>query len=72
MLNINQEIGMRIRNFRKRKNMTLLELSAKICKSKATLSKYERGEIVIDISTLYELQISLASMSTNCSLSPIE
>nr|WP_321292545.1 helix-turn-helix transcriptional regulator [uncultured Trichococcus sp.] len=55
MLNINQEIGMRIRNFRKRKNMTLLELSAKICKSKAMLSKYERGEIVIDISTLYEL-----------------
>ena len=55
MVNINQEIGMRIRNFRKRKNMTLLELSAKICKSKATLSKYERGEIVIDIATLYEL-----------------
>ena len=35
--------------------MTLDELAPAIHKSRATLSKYERGEISIDIDTLYEL-----------------
>lgn len=55
MRNISCEIGKRIREYRRQKNMTQEELAAKIYKSKATLSKYERGEIVIDIETLYAI-----------------
>ena len=39
--------------------MTLEELAAAVCKSKATLSKYEKGDIVIDIETLYEIADAL-------------
>ncbi|SDE36842.1 helix-turn-helix domain-containing protein [Sporomusa acidovorans] len=53
------EIGNRIRNFRKGKDITIQELSDKICKSKATVSKYEKGEIVIDIVTLYDIATAL-------------
>lgn len=55
MFDINIEIGKKIRNFRKQKKMTLDELAGRLCKSKATVSKYERGEIVLDIPTLYEI-----------------
>ncbi len=55
MSEISIEIGKRIRTFRKMRRMTLDELSAVICKSKSTLSKYEKGEIAVDIETLYEL-----------------
>ena len=53
------ETGKKIRYFRTGKNMTLEELAAAVCKSKATLSKYEKGEIVIDIETLYEIADAL-------------
>lgn len=59
MQNINAEIGKRIRNFRKMRNMTLENLSRIICKNKSTISKYEKGEIVIDIITLYEIANAL-------------
>ncbi len=39
--------------------MTLEELALAIHKSRATLSKYERGEISVDIETLYELAAAL-------------
>lgn len=52
---INTEIGKTIRNFRKKKKLTLVELSKALNKSKATVSKYERGEIVLDVVTLYEI-----------------
>ena len=52
---ISREIGRRIRNFRKSRRMTLEELSALVCKNKSTLSKYETGEIVLDIETIYEI-----------------
>lgn len=48
-------IGQKIRSFRKRKNLTLDEFGQKIYKSKANLSKYESGEISIDIDTLYQI-----------------
>ena len=53
------ETGKKIRYFRTGKNMTLEELAAAVCKSKATLSKYEKGDIVIDIETLYEIADAL-------------
>ncbi|WP_352407261.1 helix-turn-helix domain-containing protein [Acetoanaerobium noterae] len=55
MSEINVEIGKKIRNFRKNQKMTIEELAKLINKSKATVSKYEKGEIIIDIVTLYEI-----------------
>ena len=56
---ISREIGHRIRNFRKSRHMTLEELSTIVCKNKSTLSKYETGEIVLDIETIYEIARAL-------------
>ena len=55
MSELNREIGGLIRNYRKAKNLTQDELSEKICKSKSTISKYEKGEIAVDVETLYEI-----------------
>lgn len=59
MSEISTEIGNRIRNFRKKRKMTLDELAKQISKCKATVSKYEKGEIVIDIVTLYDIADAL-------------
>ena len=59
MSEIGVETGKRIRNFRKMRKMTLVELAACTHKSKATLSKYEKGEITIDIVTLYDISRAL-------------
>lgn len=59
MSTISIEIGNKIRQFRQSRKMTLDELASIIHKSRATLSKYERGEISIDIDTLYELADAL-------------
>ncbi len=56
---ISTEIGKRIRTYRKNKSMTIEELANLINKSKATVSKYEKGEIVLDIVTLYEIAKAL-------------
>ena len=55
MESINIAIGKRLRNYRKIRNLTLEDVSAKIGKSRSTISKYEKGEIAIDVETLYEL-----------------
>lgn len=60
MTEISQEIGKRIRTFRKMREMTLDELALKIYKSKSTISKYEKGEISIDIETLYDIADALS------------
>ena len=59
MSKISMEIGRQIRIFRKKRNMTLDSLAALICKSKSTVSKYEKGEIPVDIETLYEIANAL-------------
>ena len=41
------------------RRMTLEELASRIYKSKATLSKYEKGQIVVDIETLYSIAEAL-------------
>ncbi|MEA4955335.1 MAG: helix-turn-helix transcriptional regulator [Pseudoflavonifractor sp.] len=53
------EIGKRIRYFRQSRKMTLEDLASAIHKSKATLCKYEWGEISIDVETLYDLADAL-------------
>ena len=55
MSEITREVGRRLRLLRQNRRITLEELAAQIHKSRATLSKYERGEIAVDIDTLYDL-----------------
>lgn len=56
---IEKEIGRKIRFYRKQKNMTLQELACLINKSKPCVSKYELGQISIDIGTIYEIARAL-------------
>lgn len=59
MTELTKQIGGKIKTFRKKKNMTLQELADAICKSKATVSKYENGQISIDIIALYDISKAL-------------
>lgn len=59
MSKINQHIGSRIRSFRKSQGLTLQQLADMIHKSRASLSKYENGEITLDVETLYEISQAL-------------
>ncbi|MBQ5782156.1 MAG: helix-turn-helix transcriptional regulator, partial [Oscillospiraceae bacterium] len=59
MNEINVHIGSRIRNFRRMKKLTLQQLADLIHKSRATVSKYETGEIALDIETLYDISNAL-------------
>lgn len=59
MSEISVQIGERIRSARKNRDMTLGDLSDVIHKSKSTISKYESGEIAVDIETLYEIASAL-------------
>ena len=59
MNSVNEHVGSRIRLYRQMKLFTLAELSEKIHKSKATLSKYETGDIAVDVETLFEIAEAL-------------
>lgn len=59
MSRINQHIGARIRMYRKEQGMTLQQLADCINKSRASVSKYETGEITLDIETLFEISNAL-------------
>ena len=59
MGNITHFVGSRIRKYRKMKKMTLQQLADAIHKSRATVSKYENGEITVDVETLYEISGAL-------------
>lgn len=56
---ISVQIGKRIRGCRKKRQMTIEQLAKAIAKSKATVSKYEKGEIAMDVETLYEVADAL-------------
>lgn len=56
---ISTEIGKKIKSFRKGKGMTVQQLADLVHKSKATVSKYENGDIAIEIETLYGLAAAL-------------
>lgn len=55
MSEIRKHIGTRIRLYRKNKQYTQEEFSKMIHKSKSAVSKYECGEVSIDIDTLYDI-----------------
>ena len=63
MKEISMHVGQRIRLYRKMKGMTIETFAGMIRKSKATVSKYENGDISIDIETLFviarELDVSI-------------
>lgn len=50
--------------YRKARNLTLQQLGDKIHKSRASVSKYENGEITLDVETLFEIADAL-SVSPN-------
>lgn len=52
-------MGANIKTYRKLQHMTQQELANKIRKSMACISKYEKGEIAIDLYTLYEIAEAL-------------
>ena len=59
MNEISIAVGGRIRLYRQMKKLTLMTLAEKIHKSKATLSKYETGDIVVDVETLFDIARAL-------------
>ncbi len=59
MSEITIEIGKRIRMFRKKRSLTLQQLSQLINKNLSTVSKYETGDISVDVETLYEIADAL-------------
>ncbi|WMJ77271.1 MULTISPECIES: helix-turn-helix domain-containing protein [unclassified Sedimentibacter] len=54
-----QHVGSQIKMFRKIKKMTIDDLAKVISKSKSTVSKYESGEITVDIVTLFDIAKAL-------------
>ena len=59
MKEISIHVGQRIRLYRKTKNLTIEAFAGMIHKSKATVSKYENGDISIDIETLFTIAQAL-------------
>ena len=61
-------VGEQIRKYRKAGKMTLQDLADAIHKSRATICKYENGDLSVDIETLYEisqsLQVSMSQLTT--------
>ena len=52
---ISRQVGARIRTYRKMRKLTLQQLADQIHKSRASVSKYETGEVSLDIETLAEI-----------------
>lgn len=55
MNQINIHVGSRIRMYRKSRRFTLQQLADSIHKSRSSVSKYENGEVSLDIETLAEI-----------------
>ncbi len=55
MSELTEKLGARIRMYRKLNGCSLADFSKAINKSRSTISKYEHGEITIDIETIYEI-----------------
>lgn len=67
MNELSRHIGRRMRQFRKAQGLTLQQMANQLNKSKATMSKYETGDIVLDIETLSAaanlLQVSISQLT---------
>lgn len=48
-------VGSRLRQYRRLRGYSLIEFSAMLHRSKSAISKYERGEVSIDLRTLNEM-----------------
>lgn len=59
MESISKYAGRQIKLYRKIQRLTLQELADRISKSRATVSKYESGDIVLDIDTLEDIANAL-------------
>lgn len=59
MKEVSIHVGQRIRAYRKAKNLTIETFAGMIGKSKATVSKYENGDISIDIEMLFTIAEAL-------------
>lgn len=59
MSKISAHVGDRIRMYRKARGLTLQDLALLIHKSRATASKYETGEINLDLDTLFDVASAL-------------
>lgn len=56
---ITKEVGGRIRYARKSRSMSMDELAQAIYKTRSAISKYENGQISVDIATLYDIANAL-------------
>lgn len=56
---LHRHIGARIRKYRKYRGLTIQELADRIHKSRATVSKYETGQISLDMATLWRISTAL-------------
>ena len=56
---ITKEVGSRIRYARKSRGMSMDELAQAIYKTRSAISKYENGQISVDIATLYDIANAL-------------
>ena len=56
---VGEEIGKKIRTFRKLRGMTLEALAARIGKTASAVSKCEKGAVAIDVDSLYALASAL-------------
>ena len=54
-----EHVGNRIKFYRRIKHMSLEQLAVRIHKSKSTLSKYENGQIAIDVNSLFDIANAL-------------
>ncbi len=54
-----EHVGSRIRLYRRSSGLSLAELAEKICKSKASVSKYEQGKVAVDVVTLFDIAAAL-------------
>lgn len=54
-----KHVGQRIRLYRKSRHMSTEQLARMINKSKATVSKYESGQITVDVVTLFDIAQAL-------------
>lgn len=57
--NFSAKVGVKIRFYRKQKGISLDQLASCIHKTKGTLSKYENGQIAVDVDTLYDIAEAL-------------
>lgn len=59
MSDLDIHVGERIRLYRKNKNMTIKDLADKIHKGRPAVSKYENGNISLDVNTLMDIANAL-------------